>query len=282
MECFMNYSKLLLLPLIFISSCTCAYEVRLLNQKKISQQAAVIEAKVTRDRYIVYGLTALSIAQQIYPLIALFNKGGENAHANQDEKLSMVQSIKAAFSHLLYTKEGWVSMVQAGVSLGGSIVISNVCNKFVHPDTLRWYVHSYAPYTVTIAMIKEQLVMLQDESCDTHQATDSKRFLHLLYDRLVRQGEAMCAYMVYKNKRLDDEEKEIAQRAARTLLIVQNHYLHDISAQLNADDIDYQGLDKMLCMYEEAIDTQLNHFSIIEGETLEDRHVVRQRVKRAA
>ncbi|HEX4068594.1 MAG TPA: hypothetical protein VHX42_00710 [Candidatus Babeliales bacterium] len=276
----MKFSNISLTFLIFVSSTLCTHEL-MFTHKEINEQALIIEKKMTRDRYIVYGLTALSLAQQMYPWIAMYQKGKAVSETNAAEQLSMLQSIKAAFNHLLYTKEGWISLVQAGVSLGGGIVISNICNTFIHPDTLRWYVHSHAPYVLTLTMMKQQIVVLQDDTCEADQKLEAQKLLHLLYDRLVQQSRLMCAYMTYKTKQLDDEEKEVAQRTLHILIDVQNNYLFGIAQQLKATVVDYQELEKMLCKYQKDSNSHVNHFAVIEGETIEERYVVKQRVKRS-
>jgi hypothetical protein len=274
----MNYSKILS-SIILISTCISAHESLLIEKTVIAQKVVTIETRMARERYVVHSLTALSIAQSIYPWIVLYK--GSPGSAEQPKRVSFIEASKAAFNNLFYTQEGWVSMVNAGISLGGSMVISKVCDKFIHPDTLRWYVHSHAPYAVTIQMMKDQLVLLQNESCGAQQIADSKKFLHLLYDRLVHQGESMCAYMAYKVQRLDDEEKALAKRAANSMFVAQNNWLQRISDQLLSDTINYHIIDALLVAYEADVAYQLNHFSVIEGETLHDQHVVKQLIKRS-
>ena len=274
----MNYSKIL--PSIFlVSACISAHEPLLIEKTAIAQKVVAIETRMSRERYIVHSLTALSIAQSIYPWIVLYK--GSPGEAEQPKQVSFIEAFKAGFSNLFYTQEGWISMVNAGISLGGSMIISKVCDKFIHPDTSRWYVHVYAPYTTTIEMIKERLLVLQDESLEQEKLMDNKKFLHLLYNRLVHQGESMCAYMAYKLQYLDDEEKDLAKRAAHSMFIAQNNWLQRISDQLFFEDINYHIIDALLVAYQADIAYQLNHFSVIEGETLHDRHVVKQLIKKS-
>ena len=258
----MNYLKLLLLPLAFVSSCILAHELTYLRQAEVNKKAVAIETQMTRERYVVYSLTSLSIAQNIYPWIALY-KSSFSAEVVEPKKMSMIDAIKASCSYLFYTQEGWVSMAQAGFSLGGAMIISKVCDKFVHPDTLRWYVHAYAPYTTTIEMIKERLLALQDDALEQERLIDHQQHLHLLYDRLVSQGESICAYMMYKTKRLDDEEKAIAKRSVRSMFSVQNSWLQRIAVQVESDNFDCQKLERLLSAYHADIQFQLNNFSVI-------------------
>ncbi len=263
-----KYSKILLLVIAISPLYNSAHELLSLQQSAINKKAVVIEKRMARDRYATYGLNTLRFAYYIYPWIVLFQKGVEFSKKDASEKIPMWQAIKASFNHLFWTQEGWTGIAQAGIGVAGSVIASRICDRFIHPDTLRWYVHSHAPYMMTISIMKKQ-----------QESIDSKKFLHLLHNRLVRQAEAMCAYEIYKCKHLDDEEKEIAQRAVRTLFTVQQYWLHCIAAQLKSEVIDYQELHTILGQYEAEIRLQLNHFAIIEGETLEDRHAVKQQMK---
>lgn len=276
----MSYLKSLLIPLTFIFFDSLVCESRLLQKKAVVQKAVVIEKQIARERCVVYGLTALSLAQNIYPWVALY-KGQTTAGAVDQKQLSMADSIKESFRFLFYTQEGWSSIVQTVIGAGSGIVISNVCEKFVHPDTSRWYVHAHVPYVLTITMMQEWLAAMHNDSLEFKCVDDHKKHVHLLCDRLVQQGESICAYMVYKAKRLDEEEKALAKRAARSMFIAQNCWLQHISEQLFADNINYQELGKLLVAYEENISFQLNHFSVIEGETSQERYVVKRQIKQS-
>ena len=264
----MKHSKILFLFIAIFPLYNSAQELLSLQQSEINKKAVVVEKRMTFDRYATYGLNVLRFAHYIYPWVALYEKGVDFSKRDASEKIPMLQAIKASFNHLLFTSEGWTCIAQAGVGVASSVVASRICDRFIHPDTLRWYIHSHAPYMLTINIMKKQ-----------QQTSESKEFLYLLYNRLVRQVEAICAYQMYKCKCLDDEEKEIGQRAMRTMFTVQQYWLCSIEKQLKAEVIDYQELHTMLSDYEKAIRIQLNHFSIIEGETLEERYVVKQQVK---
>lgn len=301
--------QLTFLALSIIVCFSSTFPCELLTQKEINQQALIIEKKITRDRYIVYGLTALTIANELHQWAPLINRllfgplapvviapqEAPQQNTQLSEKLSFLQSCKSHVTsfcsntaqsckdgvHFLFcTKEGWAAMMQATVTLGSGIVVSNICNTFIHPDTLRWYVHAHAPYALTITMMKEQIDILHNAS-EAQQKVNTQQFLHILYDRLVRQSTLMCGYMVYKLKHLEDEEKEVGQRAVRILIAAQNCYLHSIAQQLHAEVVNYQALEKILSKYEEDTNSQVNHFAIIEGETMDERYIVKQRVKRS-
>jgi len=274
----MKYSNFLLLLIASVSFHSSTQELVQLRKDEIAKKAIVIEKMMQRDRYVMYGLTALSVAQSVYPWIALYQKGLEVKP--DDQKLTMWQSIKATFNHLFFTQEGWTSMGLASVSLGGAYVISRVCDAAVHPDTLRWYAHSHAPYDLTISLMKERLTLLQNPVLEEQEHLHERKFLSLLYKRLVNQSEAVCAYMMYKSKRLDIEEKDIAKRAVHSFFTVQNYWLPRIAMQVNSETINYQECEKILIAYENDMQCHINHFSIIEGESLEDKRFVKRLVKR--
>jgi len=296
----MKYSKLLSLSLGLASFCMSANQLPLLKKDAIAKKAVAIQAHIARDRYIVYGITALSIAHELYqwaPLITRYLLNVPQAPLTtvatetlQKEKAPMIQACKAAvtslchntaqgfkegFSFLFYTKDGWVSIANAGMSIGGYLMISKIGDTFIHPDTLHWYVHTYAPYELTIQLMKEASIKLQDPSISVSQKVYNIQLLEDSVGRLVRHGESICAYMAYKAQRLDDEEKAIAKRAVRCMIKTQNDWLQSISVQLSADSKNYEVLDKLLLGYESAIASQLNHFSVVEGETRAERRAVK-------
>lgn len=276
----MKRSKLLILPLVAISLYSPMQAMISLEKADIDKQAALIETKVTRDRYMVYGLTAFGVAHELYQWTP-FISGllGTSVEAPKPEKESMYQAFKAGMRSLFYTQEGWVSMVQFGLSIGGFVMISKMGEKFAHPDTSYWYVNTYAPYKRTIMLMQERLVMLQDPQLDQMTILAHKEFLHTLSERLVRQGKLICGYMTYKTKHLDIEEKAIARRAVNCMVKSQNDWLSRINAQLHMENQNYGDISKMLAAYSADITAQLNYFSVVEGESPYDRSVINRQIK---
>jgi hypothetical protein len=278
----MKYSKLLnfFIVQVFFSGTITGTA---LEQSSIEKKAVIIEKKMTQDRYFFYGLTALGIAYELSQTCAELSKVFSNnvvgKSTTQQEKTSIIEAFKAGLRHLVYTQEGWVATAQVCVGIGSSIFISKMCEKFVHPDTLRWYIHAYAPYHLTSKMMQERLLELQDPSLDKNRAKMCNEVVELLYDRLVHQGLSICAYMTYKLKYLDNEEKVIAERAKIFMLSSQNTWLSRISAQLSADSRDYCDINRLIIAYEADIASQINHFFLIEGETLQDRSTVKRQEK---
>jgi hypothetical protein len=270
----MRYLKsFLLLPIILFSSIS-SQEPTVLNQTAIDKKSLVIEQKLKRDRFIMYGLTSLSVAHEIYQWVPLLKDLFSNSSpATEETKLSFLESIKAAAQYLFCTKEGWIAIMQSGVSVGGFILISEMGKKFVHPNTLRWYINAHAPYDITIKMMQDRLMELQDESLREEQQRINNEMLHMLSDRLVRQGESMCAFMAYKTKRLDDDEKIVAERAKVLMLRSHNHWLQCINTQLQSSDRDYKTLNILLDAYKNAIQAQADNFGFIEGETGRERRL---------
>ena len=279
----MKNLKPLLFAILFLVSGDAVAHATIIDKVIVQKKAVEIETKLTQHRYLVYCLTALGVAHELYkwaPMIRDFYAiRSAGSDAEQKEKLSMWQSFKAGCRYLFYTQDGWVSIAHSGLSIGGFVMISKACEEFVHPDTLRWYINTYAPYHVTIKMMKERIADLQDQSLAQEYRKVSEQIVHLSYDRLVRQAELACAYMTYKIKHLDDEEKAIAEKAKTLMIQCQNDWLTRISTQLNAVDHDYSALDTLLDSYEEAIRLQMNHFAAIEGETPRDRAAVKRKIK---
>lgn len=288
----MQYSKMLSLSFIFIFFSHVALEARLpFCRTDIDKKAVLIEKQLTRERYIMYCFTGLSIAHELAEWMNLFGgflgqmfPGASDKGEKPDtpkEKMSKWQAFKQALSWLVHTKEGWVSMAQCGLSVGGYYMISKVGEALVHPDTLYWYINARAPYGRTITMMQEQLLALQDLSPDQTDMTEQNDFMWTLYNRLVRQGELICAYMAYKVKYLDDAEKAIGERAVNIMINSQKNWLERLAGHLKADNQQYEAIEKLLVAYRADISKQLNHFSVIEGETAYDRSVVKRRVKAA-
>jgi hypothetical protein len=275
-----SLKSFLLFPLVVFSGIS-SQETTILNQTNIDKKALIIEQKLKRDRFIMYGLTGLSVAHEVYqwvPLLRdLFSKNSSSA--TEETKLSFFESIKAAAHYLFYTKEGWIAIMQSGVSVGGFFIICEMGKKFIHPNTLRWYINAHAPYDITIKMMQERLVELQDPSLSLEQLRINNEMLHLLYDRLVRQGESMCAFMAYKTKRLDDDEKIVAERSKVLMLKSHNDWLQCINVQLQSDNRDYNVLSTLLDAYKNMIQAQADNFAFIEGETGQERRAIKERKK---
>lgn len=307
----MKSSKLALFSAITLLFFTTHSHALVLDHAAIDKKAEEIERKVKRDRYIVYGLTGLSFAYQLSVLYHELSKVGATSGANLADTSgaaaivpakpinkdffvvrhlkNMGNSFISAGEYLLCTQSGWIATMQLFLGVGSTQFISKMCENLRHPDTLRWYTRSYAPYQVTIKLMKEQLTTLQDPSVTQEQADISLKLLDLLYDRLVRQAESISAYMTYKTKHFDDEEKIVAQRAKEITLKTHERFLASIAAKMyshpavkfeDRDDtfaslIDYAALNTLLDEYKAILRTHSVHFAMIEGETYYDRSVVK-------
>ena len=255
----------------------------ILDQSAIDKKALEIETKLTRERYLMYGLTTISVAHELYQWIPML-RDLFSQHASADIKgpdLSFFQSIKAGAKHLFYTKEGWVSLIQSCFSIGGFVVISQMGEHFIHPDTLRWYISMYAPYQVTITLMREQLKDLRNSSIDSEQRQINNKTLQLLFNRLARQAMLMCAYVTYKVKHLNKSEKIIAESAKSLLLSIHYKWLNDIEEQMRSEDQDYGRIESLLDAYEKAITAQINYFALIEGETRKERADIKKSMKQS-
>lgn len=266
--------------LIFVNT---AFSSVILDQTTIDKKSLEIEKKLKQDRYMMYALTTIAVAHEIYQWVPLFKElmslKPATASAKED-KLGFFASIKAGAQYLFCTKEGWASLIQSGFSIGGFVVISQMGEKFIHPDTLRWYINAHAPYQLTIKLMQEQLHILQDPAIDPEQRTVSNEMLQMLYNRLVSQAELMCAYMSYKIKQFDTAEKIVGERAKDALFASHNNWLNRIAEQLNAIECDFKELELLINEYQKVVAAQVNHFALVEGETQRERSAVKRLEKR--
>jgi hypothetical protein len=278
----MKYPKLFLFltTLIFVNT---TFPSVILDQATIDKKALEIEKKLKQDRYMMYALTTIAVAHEIYQWVPLFKELVSLKPATsktKEDKLGFFASIKAGAQYLFCTKDGWVSLIQSGCSIGGFVVISQMGEKYIHPDTLRWYANAHAPYQLTIKLMQEQLQVLQDQSIDQEQRRISNEMLHMLYDRLVSQAELMCAYMTYKIKQFDAAEKIVGERAKNALFASHNNWLNRIVEQLNFVECDFKGMEVLLDTYQGVVAAQVNHFALVEGETQRERGAVKRLEKR--
>lgn len=276
----MKYIKKVLFLIIFASSLHSYAQI--LDLAFIGKKAVEIEKKMTRDCYIKYAFTAVAIAHEIYQWIPMIKDfmSPQSSSFEEASQLSFVQAFKAGIKHLFYTKEGLTSLIQSGFSIGGFVIISQFAEKFMHPDTVRWYVQAYAPYYATIKTIKEKISDLQDPLLDDeHRGIDNK-IIVLLYDRLVRQAHCMCAYITYKIKYLEPAEKIIGEHSRQSIIKIHNKWLADIQQQLDTTKtLDFSVITILLDGYHDAISAQLRHFALTEGETKKERIAVKKQMQ---
>jgi hypothetical protein len=183
--------------------------------------------------------------------------------------------------NLFTTPQGWWTLGQCGLYYGSCLaalyVTLRMPDDFVHPDTLRWYVHTHTPYEATTQLMKEAIIHLRDKAPEQIKIDYHKQLLKDSFDRLVRYGEGICAYMTYKTKQLDEHERLVAERAARYFFVYYNAWLANVAAQYALDVPDYDALEKLITTYETEMGSQLCHFYAIEGETKRDKRAVRKR-----
>jgi hypothetical protein len=278
----MKQSKLFLFlaTLIFVNVSFCSV---ILEQTVIDKKALEIEKRLKQDRYIMYALTTIAVAHEIYQWVPLLKELMSLKPATDnvaENKLGFFASIKAGAQYLFCTKDGWVSLIQSGCSIGGFIIISQMGEKFIHPDTLRWYINAHAPYQLTIKLMQEQLRILQNPLTDQEQRTVSNEILRMLYNRLASQAELMCAYVMYKIKQFDAAEKIVGERAKNALFASHDNWLNRIAEQLNSVEYDFKDLELLINEYQKVVAAQVNHFALVEGETQRERSAVKRLEKR--
>lgn len=298
----MKYLKnfLFLITFIFLPVYSSSF---ILDQALINKKAIEIEKKITQDRYIMYGLTGMAIAYGIYqwmPMVGtvispkpalptiIENTADVAEKQKVAEKLSITQSVKNGmyavkngtcdvFHDLFCTKESWLSFFQYTLSLTGAGIINQVTEKFMHPDTLRWYIHNHAPYYTTIKLMKERIVNIQDPLVDAEQQKKNSKMLFLLSGRLMRQAHFMCAYINYKIKCIDGAEKTIGEQVQQSIIKIHTQLLSDIKDQLELANRDFNILEALLDKYQNALDAQINHFALTEGETKKERAAIKKK-----
>jgi hypothetical protein len=253
----------------------------MLNQATIDKKAVEIEKKLQQERYIKYALVSISVAHEVYQWVPMIKDfmAHKSTVTTKEEKLGFFKSLVAGAKHLFGTQAGLESLIQSVFSIGGFVIISQMGEKFIHPDTLRWYIAACAPYQLTIKLMKKQLQNLQDPSLDLQQQQINNDMLHMLYDRLVHQAECMSAYMAYKIKRFNVAEKIVGERAKISMFSVHSNWLIRIAEQINAAKCDFKTIEMLLDNYQSALTAQINHFALIEGETRRDRIAVKKQMK---
>ncbi|HSC25504.1 MAG TPA: hypothetical protein VLB80_04810 [Candidatus Babeliales bacterium] len=279
-----HYVLVLFITVNFLLPST-TYAVTYLHYKTINNKAVEIEKKITRDRYIGYSLAAIGIIHELYQWVPMMRSCFGNTYQGKEqinEKKSIIEAFCAGLSSLFYTQEGWISIAHAGLNIGGFIMISKVGEQFVHPDTLRWFIYTYASYEATIDLMQKRLLILRNDDLESEQTIIHREFLQLLHARLIQQNELICAYMIYKSKRLTNEESLIAQKTIHSFFTMHNSWLQQIAAQWESDSSNYDQCHQLLEAYKTEIASHLKHFSTIEGESLRDRAIIQKQIKKSA
>jgi hypothetical protein len=276
--------KNILLPIVFISSFFCNIHAAIIEQVAVDARVPRIRTKMMRDRYGFYGLAALGIAYQIGVAYVGFktvydNRNASQASASTEEKTTAFGEMKKALHSLFCTQEGLIYNAQLMIGVGSAQFASALCESLIHPDTLRWYVNNQAPYNQTIKILHIHLEKLLTAHLDDQARNKEHEILQLLYNRLARQAEMMCAYVAYKTHYLEDEEKKLAEHFAITLITFHNHWLDSIKKQLSVETYDYQALKNLLDEYKNAIRLQMNYFAALEGETQQERSMVKRQIE---
>lgn len=272
-----------------------------LDQSFINKKSIEIEKKITQDRYIMYGLTTMAIMYGICQFMPVLStaisqqasistdspKVSDVEIKKENKQLLVGQILKSGmqsftsgtynvFHNLFCTQESWLFMAQCAVGGLGANIITQISEQYIHPDTLRWYMHNHAPYASTIKLMKERIVELQDALLSEEQRKVSNKILLLLYERLVRQAHLISAYITYKIKYLDQAEKKMGKQIKQSMIKTHMQSLTAIEQQFDTSEYDFAGLEKSLDDYAQAIATQVNHFALAESETKKDRVSVKK------
>ncbi len=279
-----NSHHLLCIIIVFFSVHSHA---AILKPSLIEKKALAIGAKISRDRRIMYGVAALSIAHEFYqwaPLLkSFFVKDAGAQGLMPQEKKSMIAAFKAGLRYYFYTENGWSSLIDSGISLGGFMLVSvfceKLCEEYVHSDTLHWYIKAHVPYRTTIEMMQELLLELQDMPIkDDELAAQHFQRLQMLYERLITHSIALCGYMKYKSQLFDDKAQATAQQALDFMIAAQNRGLQKISEQLVAAGGDYSSLMRAITSLEDDNLFYIKHFALLEKEFLQGSSPLKQSI----
>ena len=273
-----------------------AYHV---HSEAVYKKAAVIERKATRNKYFLAGLTALGHAQNIYtfwPVIKSFlsddclvQTAGPLCEGCQvAQRAAKEFSFTKAFSNFSYntkqiltTSQGWLSIGEAAFSYFGQLsamfIMYKTVESLTHPDTLRWYVRTYTPYYGTITEMKKAIERLQSQSIDDKHVQYNEQLLSDSLDRLAHYGESICAYMIYKTKKLEVQDRPVTRRLAKYFYNYYNKWLSEVSEYSKPGHLNYAEISRLIGEYENEIPSQLTYFAVVEHETKSDRRAVAEK-----
>lgn len=283
-----NSHYLLYILIVFFST---HFHAAILKPSLIEKKALAIEAKISRDRRIMYGVAALSIAHEFYqwaPLLkSFFVKDVGAQELMPQEKKSMIAAFKAGLRYYFYTENGWSSLIQSGISLGGFMLVSvfceKLCEEYVHSDTLHWYIKAHVPYRATIKMMQELLLELQDIPLQDDELTmEYIQRLQMLYKRLIVHSIALCGYMKYKSQLFDDKARVTGLQALDFMIAAQNRGLQKISEQLASANGDYSSLMRAITSLEDDNLFYIKHFALLEKEFLQGSSPLKQSIYKLA
>jgi len=172
--------------------------------------------------------------------------------------------------NLFFTSGGWLTIGKKGLTLGGYLggffILQRIAEQVQHPDTLRWYISTKAPYMQTTEMIKTLAKKLSTPVEDEKKRQFYHDSLVSACYQLVKYGEDICAYTLYKSMQLEDAEKESAERISRYIFNYNNDVFASLFNEVDKKECDYGVITHIIINYEQEMKFQRNMFSVVEGE----------------
>jgi hypothetical protein len=248
----------------------------------VERQSKKIKLMITRNQYIVNGLALVGIMQQVTmfasmifsPDVAPAVARSEKEHTGGTGVKSWALSLCSSTYSLLTTKQGWLAIAQQGWSLTGyfatCFILNNIAHKLEHPNTLRWYNATHAPYMRITSMIKQYIDKMADRQEDVKALRHYTESLRIACYQLVFYGESICAYMAYKSTLLDGPQQELAEKNIRYCIEYQNDIFRQIFNFFDRQPASYEQLTHLITEYEIEMKEQCAYFSAIERESKVD------------
>jgi len=286
--------------LSFIAAQNHATSNKMLIDDVVIAKSRAIETMITRHNYMVNALAVMGYAHNLALLMPGIMGGvkyffGDDVTAQagvalpQDAlrdvpklpapvvKKSFTENIAQGMRKLgsdayneFFTQEGWLDIGKKGLTLGGYLggffILQRIAEQVQHPDTLRWYISAKAPYMQTTEMIKTLAKKLSASVEDEKKRQFYHDSLVSACYQLVKYGEDICAYTLYKSMQLEDAEKESAERISRYIFNYNNDVFASLFNEVDKKECDYGVITHIIINYEQEMKFQRNMFSVVEGE----------------
>ncbi len=185
-----------------------------------------------------------------------------------------VKRLGSGVKNLFFSKDGWFILF----GLLGGTVVQKLVNRYIHPDTLHWFVYAHVPYKRTVRLMDGFVEKCEDEQLLKTQKKFYHESLINAANQLVEYVEKMCGYIAYKSDSLPGIQRTTGYSIGRYIFNRTNDWSREITKLFNKKDINYQVVKTSITGFVIELKQQLEHFASIESESEEDR----LRVKYAA
>jgi|GEM_PF-6926007 len=256
-----------------------------ISKEAIINKVPVVQKTIRRHQYMVATLSALGYMHQLSLIAAgleyflsdstQYSKNKQNV--KQEEKREtpgFFAELTKDTKELFGTRQGWMRIGQAGVSLvaqiGAFCLFQKVADTIYHPDTLRWYIRTGIPYERTISAIESLARKLATGQMSERQKIYYEKMLHQSCHQLIQYAQDACAYMVYKKAQLPDTQKILAKNMIRHLLRYHNDIFSTVFTLLEDTDPSFIDLIDLVKEYKEELRYHYKLFASIEGENVQE------------